>query len=223
MIIPKLKAVFIHIPKTGGSAVDDAFDKAHQSLENQLVWNWEHQRPPKFEYIYFPRKPIVVNKHATYNMMKPYYPDWAYLTQVRHPLTRWRSIFAFLKLRRMIRPETDFIEWTHRAIPACAKERLEDFIDESETYNYWQVHFPIALNLHVMMFRQRYFLPKNKADFSDIKIYKLEDQTIWKDWDLEPCFQMVSPEQYKQEAQYNSETKELVEEYFAEDMKVGNY
>jgi hypothetical protein len=156
MLVGQLKLVFIHIPKCGGSAIDDAFDIKYKSLSGQKVWNWEHDRPPVFQYEYFQQDLLIYNKHASYTMLKPYYPDWQFI------------------------------------------------------------------NLKPLMYSQKYFLPR-KAPRENIKIFRLEDKTIWKEYGLEERKQMVSPEAFKKEIKWTPTLMNRVKDFFAEDMEIGGY
>lgn len=221
MLVKQLKLVFIHIPKCGGSAIDDAFDIKYKSLSDQKVWNWEHDRPPVFQYEYFQKDLLIYNKHASYMMLKPYYPDWQFITQMRHPITRWESTYKFLRYRKMIK-HTPFEEWVEMSLEANEKHKIEIFFDQWQKYNWWLVNFPTALNLKPIMYSQKYFLPR-KAPRENIKIFRLEDKTIWKEYGLEERKQMVSPEAFKKEIKWTPTLQNKVKDFFAEDMEIGGY
>jgi len=221
MLIEKLKAIFIHIPKCGGSAIDDAFDIKYKTLSGQKIWNWEHDRPPVFQYEYFANDLTIYNKHASYTMLRPYYPDWEFITQMRHPVKRWESTYTFLRYRKMIK-ETTFQDWIEQSLEASALNHIEKFFDQWQKYTWWQVNFPTALNLKPLMYTQKYFLPR-KNPREGIKIFRLEDQNIWKAYGLEPKVQMASPEQFKKEIDWTPTLKNKVKDYFAEDMEIGGY
>lgn len=225
MIVPKKKWVFIHITKCAGTAVGKALNKQYQCFEDQIEWNWNHDKPALFEYDYFRREPgqaplIVYNKHATYDMVKGFFPDWQYFTQMRHPTSRWGSIYSFLSYRGMI--DSPFEEWTPRAIEAVGKQVMEEFIDASEKYNFWQNNFPTGLNLRPMMYTQRYFLPR-KDPKKNITIFRLEDKSIWKALKIPEIKQLSSPDKFKQKIKWTPTLKNLVKDFYYEDMEVGNY
>ena len=72
------------------------------------------------------------------------------------------------------------------------------------------------------MYSQRYFLPRKNPRVG-IKIYRLEDNKIWADYDLPVIHQMASPEKFKKEIQWTPALKNKVKDYFSDDMEIGGY
>ena len=217
MIIEELKTVFIHIPKSAGTSLEDSLIRRYPYLANQQMWNYKLELPAVWLYNYFTDRTILVcNKHArAEDYRKAGYAGYRHVALVRHPLARWESMFGFLKWRKLLSSKITFDEWTENAIWAMKYNDPDGFIDKLEWWK-WLKQFPTNLEYQSFMLRQ--------VDFVDrgTKIYRLEDEKgadggIWKDLD---CYQYPSrslqtPKELKVKA--NKFITKKIEDYFKED------
>jgi len=200
MIIKDLNTVFIHIPKCGGKSVARNFQprgkivKLSNNWHSHIIWHEVHNN-------------IETVPHFTYDQAYLQFPKYRYITQIRHPLSRWESIFKHFSDRGFI-TSTNFEEWSKRAIKALNEVTLINLMDNIHLYegkaSFW--HIGVFFKPQWLFFRE-----------PEVEVHKLEEATIWDSMNIDPLHIHKSKTSIKP---YNKENvKDIIYDYYKRDFK----
>lgn len=173
MVVEPEKLIFIHIPKCAGSSVNQ-----HHLMKyyNKILYLKERKHPLVI-YYRTPANTFESLMHFTYDEAWTQFPDFRYVTQVRHPLDRWESIYKHYRDRGLI--ETWSIEtWTENAMKslknACLFGAFENKISYEHRSAFWD---------QAKMFLPAWMYYREP----EVEVHKLEENTIWKALNMPPC------------------------------------
>tara|TARA_Y100000590_G_scaffold225854_1_gene255275 strand:- start:1361 stop:1978 length:618 start_codon:yes stop_codon:yes gene_type:complete len=204
MLIDEAKLGFVHIPRTGGTSVETALIKKYGFVGRSLIAQPQEKAIVKVrnittgEYEYH-------KKHARYDELIGFAPNYKYYTLVRHPLNRVESLYRFLTFtkvgnRRLV--ETPFEEWVPKLIYGGMYG--VEFLDTP----------PYLIDLSMITLKQVDFIGKSE-------VHKLEDQTIWDALKIAPMKVFNLPNYFP--IKWNLENVKIVEKYYAEDYELLGY
>ena len=205
------ETIFIHIPKTGGTSVTNAYNQQHgitqfrfssqtwqQGFGTHYLRGWRNS-PPHWMY--------VGNMHATYDQYALQYPDWKYVAQVRHPYNSLRSAWSHLVDISLI--DTPFKQWVPRAIASMQEGRWNKCIDDKDALYELHIMKP-SFDPSIIMKPQWIWVRPG------VEIHKLEERTIWKRLNLKEVKMNISN---KRDHEWTDKNKELVYEYYKKDFE----
>lgn len=205
MIFEDEKIIFIHIPKCGGSSVTKQITRKYKKKVAMKTWSpglnviskWKTNDEHWVE---------VTNMHATYDRYKPFYPDYQYITQIRYPMTRWESVYKHLCKLELV--NTEFSEWTERASKYLPKGQFWRLFDNLDIYMNRTHSNPS--NIEIL------FLPQWTWIREEVKIFKLEEGTIWEWLNLPERVDNVSPQK---ECVWSEKAENFVREFWKKDFE----
>jgi len=192
--------IFIWIPKTGGTSIASLRFK-----EKQTFWNWKEGMKTETDIHGF----HTINQHATYDRTAVLYPDADYITQVRNPYDRWKSIYRHLRTMGLISTWT-FEHFTARAEQYLPSGRYIKLIEEWETV--WDTTQANDRRL------EHLFMPQWTFVRPEVEVHKLEERTIWKRLGAEERHINKGAD-----VDCSGEYKEFVNKFYARDFKEFNY
>lgn len=164
MIIPGNRC-FIHIPKCGGTSVTQGLK--HQYKINAVL---RHSNHP---FIIHHKKEgkDITDWHFTYDEAYVQFPDYRYITMIRHPIDRWVSIYKHFLMLGMI--ETDLEDWTIKALSTLPS--LNFFDNHKFEYENSFKKFANFFKPQWMYYRE-----------PEVRVLRLEDDSIWVALDVMP-------------------------------------
>ena len=178
MILHDRKKVFIHIPKCGGMSVISQYYKEKYGdkwiQERGFMHTWD--KGLQVESRNGKTNAITHNLHADYQRIKPLYPDYQYFTQIRHPLTRWESIYKHLCDHKYIKNWT-IEEWTMKAIPSLRRGSMFGCVENIEGF---ESQLIARIEAFAVMYKPSWIFYREP----DVAVHKLEEGTLWNDLGL---------------------------------------
>ena len=209
MIWHNERLIFIHIPKCGGTSVRRCMQ--HKIGGKHLNRTWIHGWKTFIE-------PNLWNQHATYDQYALTFRDYTYCTQVRNPYTRFESMWKHC-IRIGLTTE-DFYDWGNRTIDGLVVGDWEEACDKDKQelilgYYYNRNDIPSLL-----------FQPQWRWVRSPVKVFKLEEMTIWDYLKLSPVHKNNSAESPKMEGKdilWSTSLREKVYEVYREDFRKFRY
>ena len=209
MIWHDRKLVFIHIPKCGGTSIRKAIQKKVGGTHRNRTW-----LNTRKTFI----KPNLWNQHATYDQYALTYRDYTYCTQVRNPYTRFESMWKHCI--RVGLTTQEFYDWGNRTIDGLAVGDWEEACDKEKQelilgYYYNRNDIPSLL-----------FQPQWRWVRSPVKVFKLEDMTIWDYIKLPPIHENNSHKDTRvtsRDIEWSQELREKVYEVYREDFRKFRY
>lgn len=166
MVIEQEEKVFIHIPKTGGTSINSRYIKKYRM--NSVL---KHSRHPFI--IYQNRGDRVISEwHFTYDQAYTQFPDYKYYTVIRHPVSRWVSIYKHFLMRDFI-VGMSLYEWTEKVMDSLP--RFDFFNGHKFEYEQSFMDFHKFFMPQWMYYRE-----------PEVEVHRMEDQTIWKALGLRP-------------------------------------
>ena len=203
------KLIYVHIPKCGGTSVRRAMQAKIGGKHLNRTWidGWK-------TFI----EPNLWNQHATYDQYALTFRDYTYCTQVRNPYTRFESMWKHCI--RVGLTTKEFYEWGNRTIDGLALGNWEDACDKDKKelilgYYYNRNDIPSLL-----------FQPQWRWVRSPVKVFKLEEMTIWDYLKLSPVHKNNSAESPKMEGKdilWSTSLREKVYEVYREDFRKFRY
>ena len=204
MLIDEAKLGFVHIPRTGGTSVEQALIKKYGFLGKSIIAQPQQEAIVKVRNInsnYWE----FHKKHARYDELIGLAPNYEYHTLVRHPLNRVESLYRFLTFtevegKRLV--ETAFEDWVPKLIYGGMYN--VEFLDT----------LPYKIDLTMVTLKQVDFIGK-------CVVHKLENNTIWDALKIAPMKVYNLPNHFP--INWTLENIKLVEKYYAEDYEVLGY
>ena len=166
MIIEQENKVFIHIPKTGGTSINSRYLQKYK-MKSVL----KHSNHPFILYHDRGNK-IISDWHFTYDQAYMQFPNYKYYTVIRHPISRWVSIYKHFLMRNFIVGK-GLYEWTEEVMSTLP--RLDFFNGHNFEYEYSFMNFSKFFMPQWMYYRE-----------PEVEVHRMEDQTIWEALGLEP-------------------------------------
>tara|TARA_B100001769_G_scaffold271785_1_gene265159 strand:- start:3684 stop:4343 length:660 start_codon:yes stop_codon:yes gene_type:complete len=212
------KTIFIHIPKCGGTSITFQYlDKYGIPVEPQMrfetqTWSqgfathyirgWRNKPPYKM---------YISNMHATYDQYILTHPNSKYITQVRHPYTRFRSAWNHLADIGWV--TKSFKDWVPCAIDSMKEGRWTKCIDDKDLL--YELHLMKPGFDPSMLTKPQWIWLR-----PGVEIHRLEDKTIWKALDIQEDKKNVSQ---SRPYEWTDKNKELIYEYYKKDFEDFNY
>ena len=203
------KLIYVHIPKCGGTSVRKARQAkvGGKHLNRTWVHGWKTFIAPN-----------LWNQHATYDQYALTFRDYTYCTQVRNPYTRFESMWKHCV--RVGLTTKEFYEWGNRTIDGLDLGNWEEACDKDKQelilgYYYNRNDIPSLL-----------FQPQWRWVRSPVKVFKLEEMTIWDYIKLPPMHRNNSAESPKMEGKdilWSTSLREKVYEVYQEDFRKFRY
>ena len=203
------KLIYVHIPKCGGTSIRRAMQAKAGGKHLNRTWieGWK-------TFI----EPNLWNQHATYDQYALTFRDYTYCTQVRNPYTRFESMWKHCV--RIGLTTEDFYDWGNRTIDGLAVGDWEEACDKDKRelilgYYYNRTDIPSLL-----------FQPQWRWVRSPVKVFKLEEMTIWEYLKLSPTHENNSAESPKMEGKdilWSTSLREKVYEVYREDFRKFRY
>ena len=209
MIWHNERLIFIHIPKCGGTSVRRCMQ--HKLGGKHKNRTWIHGWKTFVE-------PNLWNQHAYYDQYALVYRDYTYCTQVRNPYTRFESMW-----KHCIRADLttkDFYEWGNRTIDNLAVGDWEFACDDDRRELMIEYYYSKREILSML------FQPQWRWVRSPVKVFKLEDMTIWDYIKLPPIHENNSQKDKRvasREIVWSQELREKVYEVYREDFRKFRY
>ena len=209
MIWHNERLIFIHIPKCGGTSVRRCMQ--HKLGGKHKNRTWIHGWKTFVE-------PNLWNQHAYYDQYALVYRDYTYCTQVRNPYTRFESMW-----KHCIRADLttkDFYEWGNRTIDNLAVGDWEFACDDDRRELMIEYYYSKKDILSML------FQPQWRWVRSPVKVFKLEDMTIWDYIKLPPIHENNSQKDKRvasREIVWSQELREKVYEVYREDFRKFRY
>ena len=151
---------------------------------------------------------VFNNIHATYDQLALQYPDYKYYTVIRNPLTRWESLYKHNCDEGFI-VDWDIITWTRKAISSIENGAYFGTIQNLDLFEKSLVRMG---SYHVMYLPAWVYYRE-----PEVKVHKLENQTIWKELGLMKNIHHASQTQL---AGYNTErVLDLIYDYYKKDFE----
>lgn len=208
MVIKDKKLVFIHIPKCGGISVKHSINKDYNYglIYKERTHPFIISNPvstPRSQY----EKNYEIPYHFTYDEAWTQFPNFRYVTQVRHPLDRWASLYKHFCDSSFIK--TWSIEtWTENAMEnlkdACYYGIFENIKLFERAGVFWDM---TKMLLPAWMYYRQ----------PEVEIHKLEENTIWKALNIAPLHKHKSS---KILVDYDREkVKDLIYDYYKKDFE----
>ena len=202
------KLIYVHIPKCGGTSVRKAMQERIPGKHLDRTWIHGYKT-----FI----APNLWNQHATYDQYALTYRDFSYCTQVRNPYTRFESMWKHCI--RIGLTTLDFYDWAQRTIDGLALGNWEEACDKDKEElilgYYYRNDIPSLL-----------FQPQWRWVRSPVKVFKLEEMTIWDYLKLTPIHRNNSAESPKLEGKdilWSTSLREKVYEVYQEDFRKFRY
>lgn len=123
MVIVDEKRIFIHIPKTGGTSINQRYIQT-KGIKTKVA---------------LPRHPFIIHNgkrsewHFTYDRAYTQFPDYEYFTVIRNPLDRWVSVYKHFLVRKLVSEGLE--KWTEKVMKTLP---AFDFLDSKYQYDYTQ-------------------------------------------------------------------------------------
>jgi hypothetical protein len=209
MIWHNERLIFIHIPKCGGTSVRRCMQ--HKLGGKHKNRTWIHGWKTFVE-------PNLWNQHAYYDQYALVYRDYTYCTQVRNPYTRFESMWKHC-LRADLTTK-DFYEWGNRTIDNLAVGDWEFACDNDRRELMIEYYYSKREILSML------FQPQWRWVRSPVKVFKLEDMTIWDYIKLPPIHENNSQKDKRvasREIVWSQELREKVYEVYREDFRKFRY
>jgi hypothetical protein len=209
MIWHNERLIFIHIPKCGGTSVRRCMQ--HKLGGKHKNRTWIHGWKTFVE-------PNLWNQHAYYDQYALVYRDYTYCTQVRNPYTRFESMWKHC-LRADLTTK-DFYEWGNRTIDNLAVGDWEFACDDDRRELMIEYYYSKREILSML------FQPQWRWVRSPVKVFKLEDMTIWDYIKLPPIHENNSQKDKRvasREIVWSQELREKVYEVYREDFRKFRY
>ena len=209
MIWHNERLIFIHIPKCGGTSVRRCMQ--HKLGGKHKNRTWIHGWKTFVE-------PNLWNQHAYYDQYALVYRDYTYCTQVRNPYTRFESMWKHC-LRADLTTK-DFYEWGNRTIDNLAVGDWEFACDDDRRELMIEYYYSKKDILSML------FQPQWRWVRSPVKVFKLEDMTIWDYIKLPPIHENNSQKDKRvasREIVWSQELREKVYEVYREDFRKFRY
>jgi len=209
MIWHNERLIFIHIPKCGGTSVRRCMQ--HKLGGKHKNRTWIHGWKTFVE-------PNLWNQHAYYDQYALVYRDYTYCTQVRNPYTRFESMWKHC-LRADLTTK-DFYEWGNRTIDNLAVGDWEFACDDDRRELMIEYYYSKKDILSML------FQPQWRWVRSPVKVFKLEDMTIWDYIKLPPIHENNSQKDERvasREIEWSQELREKVYEVYREDFRKFRY
>ena len=209
MIWHNERLIFIHIPKCGGTSVRRCMQ--HKLGGKHKNRTWIHGWKTFVE-------PNLWNQHAYYDQYALIYRDYTYCTQVRNPYTRFESMWKHC-LRADLTTK-DFYEWGNRTIDNLAVGDWEFACDDDRRELMIEYYYSKREILSML------FQPQWRWVRSPVKVFKLEDMTIWDYIKLPPIHENNSQKDKRvasREIVWSQELREKVYEVYREDFRKFRY
>jgi len=218
MIIHDKQQCYIHIPKCGGVSISRRFiAKYHKDKRNGYITiqnrNWQGNLLSGFQRKHKEKawEGQFNNIHATYDQLALQYPDYKYFTVIRHPLTRWESLYKWLCDNLFI-IDWDIITWTKKATSSIENGCFWGTVQDLDYFEKIQEKMG---SMHVMYLPAWVFYRE-----PEVEVHRLEDQTIWEALNIEP---LVHHKSITQIPEYNRiEVKDLIYNYYRKDFERWN-
>lgn len=207
MVIHDKQLCYIHIPKCGGISVTRAW--LAQQDKNFLFQHRNWQGGLHADFIREGINGTVFNNiHATYDQLALQYPNYKYYTVIRNPLTRWESLYKHNCDENFI-VDWDIITWTRKAISSIENGAYFGTIQNLDLFEKSLVRMG---SYHVMYLPAWVYYRE-----PEVKVHKLENQTIWKELGLMKNIHHASQTQL---APYDREkVKEMIYNYYKKDFE----
>ena len=209
MIWHNERLIFIHIPKCGGTSVRRCMQ--HKLGGKHKNRTWIHGWKTFVE-------PNLWNQHAYYDQYALVYRDYTYCTQVRNPYTRFESMWKHC-IRIGLTTE-EFYDWGNRTIDNLAVGDWEFACDDDRRELMIEYYYSKREILSML------FQPQWRWVRSPVKVFKLEEMTIWDYLKLSPIHKNNSAESPKMEGKdilWSTSLREKVYEVYREDFRKFRY
>ena len=213
-MICRNETIFIHIPKCGGTAITAQYLHKYgvptdpqmrvgtqtwsQGYATHYIRGWRNHPPYKM---------YVANMHATYDQYALQYPDWKYLSVVRHPYNRFRSAWNHLSDIELV--NTPFKNWVPRAIASMQEGKWNKCIDDKDALYELHIMKPSFDPSIIMKPQWQWIRP-------GVEVHKLEDRTIWKELKIKEARKNVSQ---SKPYEWTDKNRELIYEYYKKDFE----
>lgn len=211
MILKHFSTVFIHIPKCGGMSVEIAYRKKY-NIRKMGNKTWIRGFAVESEWTNNNGETVGMhNMHATYDRYAVFYPYFKYIAQVRHPMSRWESVYKhFCKIDLV---DTPFVDWTRRAQIFLPKGQWWKLLDNFDRY--WSRTETVGSHLHTM------FLPQwTWVRVPEVQIFTLESKKIWKHLGMKEERHNVSP---SLDCPWTPDNKRFIHEFYDRDFREFKY
>ena len=200
MIVNEARIGFVHIPRTGGTSVERALATKYRSATAMVNEMPMKQAIQKQTTVSMGTKELQ-KKHATYNELIEFYPDYKYYTLVRHPQARLESVYHFFVWTKLI--HTSFEECIYRTLYGLMYNIPNAEIDEE----------PYLVDLNIPYLQVDYI---GKAE-----VHKLEEQTIWEALNIQPRHDFNVPR--TQPIKWDKNSIKLMKKIYQKDYEELNY
>jgi hypothetical protein len=171
----RYKIIFVHIPKTGGTSIENFFDMDQN--ENMCFYSWDIDQfsfIEKHKHFTDSKKIVYEPQHYSADLLKQLisnYDDYFKFTFVRNPYTRILSEYYWFKKNQELKttiifnPE-DFHEWCEEflfQINSSHKEPQVSFIDNSIDFigKFENIQNDFNSLIEKLKLKQEYLNPNN--------------------------------------------------------------
>ena len=217
------KAIYIHIPKTGGSFIRDSLKNYYgfkpyylkRPDHNQFCRIYDnsvdkHENKIFGTLLYYKTSPHL---NRIMNMDQEKWNNYFIFTFVRNPYDRFASAYKHLHSIELV--DTPFVEWVPRAIESLYTGNWSASLDAGHQY---------IQHLHIVnpgfdasiLFKHQYSYLR-----PEVEVHKLEEGTIWERLGIERGFHNVSQKHY--ETEYSIQNSILVRDYYERDFEELGY
>jgi len=201
MIIHEAKIGLVHIPRTGGTSVERAlvqkYGKGVKGTVNPQIMEKAIQKHTTVTM----GTTELQKKHATYDELIEFYPDYKYYVLVRHPQARLESIYHFFVHTKLV--STSFEKWIYRMLYGLMYGQPEAIVDNK----------PYLVDIGH---------PHLQVDYiGKAEVHKLEEQTIWEALNIQPrhIFNVPRNEPIK----WDKHSIKLMKKIYQKDYEMLNY